>query len=225
MSARGHPHYRQRFFSRRTFVLGATLYAGFALIVFVSGLTGCRRNSTTSGTPAAAAPVPDHSPWKSTDCLSCHEQAFKAWEKSHHALAHRPVNATADADAFQSPREISVHGVDYQLAWRDGKPAFTEKRPNAPADHYTADFALGQRLHPPGDLARRQGGRCLGGGGGLQAIFTWNGSQAEASPVSVSTVATAPQMRTSREATSNGMGMEVRKWWSTLSLSRPRMES
>lgn len=148
MPAPGHPRHRPRPLSRRALVPGVALHGGIALILFVGGLAGCRRNSATAAAtaPTAAAvavPAPDHSPWKSTDCLSCHEPAYKSWEKSHHALAHRPVNATADADAFQSPREISVHGVDYQLAWKEGKPAFTEKRPNLPADHYTADFALG----------------------------------------------------------------------------------
>lgn len=108
---------------------------------------GCRKS------PDASAPKPQTANLQSqplvaasADCRSCHEEIYKTWSASHHALAHRPVSEQADADAFGRPQEFSVHGVDYRIAWKDGKPSFTEQRPANPASpsfHYTAEFALG----------------------------------------------------------------------------------
>ena len=79
----------------------------------------------------------------SGDCRSCHEDVFKAWSDSHHALAHRPVDQKLDADAFGQPQEFNAHGVDYRVEWQDGKPLFTEKRGTSPAERYIADYVLG----------------------------------------------------------------------------------
>ncbi|MSU49073.1 MAG: tetratricopeptide repeat protein [Opitutus sp.] len=118
-------------------------------LVLAIGLTtlgaGCGRDPK----PVTAASVPTPSPaataFKSADCRSCHEEIFKAWSASDHALAHRAVDPKSDADAFATPRDVSLHGVDYTLAWKDGRPAFSEKRGTQPADHYVADFALGYK--------------------------------------------------------------------------------
>ena len=65
--------------------------------------------------------------------------------QSDHAQAHRPVNAAADADAFQPAKEFALHGVEYRTAWADGRAAFSETHSGKPADHYTAEFALGYK--------------------------------------------------------------------------------
>lgn len=47
---------------------------------------------------------------KSPTCKSCHEEAFANWEKSHHALAERIVDAKLDAAAFEPARKLQ-HGT------------------------------------------------------------------------------------------------------------------
>jgi predicted CXXCH cytochrome family protein len=70
---------------------------------------------------------------------------FTAWSQSHHALAHRPVDAIADADAFSPPREVSANGIDYHLAWQGERPSFsaTEDAARAARESYVAAFVLG----------------------------------------------------------------------------------
>jgi predicted CXXCH cytochrome family protein len=111
------------------------------LLLFGSIAGGCRREAKTVA--GITAPAPVHVSFPSGDCRSCHEDIFKSWSGSHHALAHRPVDARADADAFVPARDVTVNAVDYRLEWKDGKPAFAEKRGPAPADHYIAEFVLG----------------------------------------------------------------------------------
>ncbi|MSU60088.1 MAG: tetratricopeptide repeat protein [Pedosphaera sp.] len=47
---------------------------------------------------------------KSPSCKSCHEEAFANWEKSHHALAERNLDAAQDKTAFDPARKIH-HGT------------------------------------------------------------------------------------------------------------------
>ena len=103
---------------------------------------GCRRE--TKSVAETRAPALAHLSLPSSDCRSCHEEIYKSWSGSHHALAHRTVDPQADADAFVPARDVTINAIDYHLELKDGKPAFTEKRaPGAPADHYTAEFVLG----------------------------------------------------------------------------------
>jgi predicted CXXCH cytochrome family protein len=104
---------------------------------------GCSRPPPPAKTAAAAKPATK--PLPSANCRACHEEIFKAWSPSDHAHAHRPVDATADADAFVPARDLSAHGVDYHLGWKNGKPEISEKRGNAPPQSYPADFVLGYR--------------------------------------------------------------------------------
>src|SRR5712691_4637650 len=46
---------------------------------------------------------------KSPSCISCHEDAYKLWRGSHHALAERSVNPALDSPAFQPIHKIR-HG-------------------------------------------------------------------------------------------------------------------
>src|SRR2546425_13294582 len=46
---------------------------------------------------------------KSPSCKSCHQQVFRLWENSHHALAERPINLSLDWAAFEPPHQIR-HG-------------------------------------------------------------------------------------------------------------------
>src|SRR5689334_5783800 len=46
---------------------------------------------------------------KSPSCISCHEEAYKLWQGSHHALAERPINPALDSVAFQPGQKVR-HG-------------------------------------------------------------------------------------------------------------------
>jgi predicted CXXCH cytochrome family protein len=102
---------------------------------------GCGRAPAPKSTASAVPPAPA---MKSSDCRACHEDIYKSWSASHHALANRPVEAQADADAFGTAQEFSAHGIDYRVEWKDGRPHFTEKRAGTSAiEAYIAEFALG----------------------------------------------------------------------------------
>jgi tetratricopeptide (TPR) repeat protein len=51
----------------------------------------------------------------SKNCKSCHEDIYRLWETSHHALAERPVNRTLDASAFAPTYQI-IHGSQNSTA-------------------------------------------------------------------------------------------------------------
>ena len=123
----------------RITLLGA-VSAG-TVFLFGSIFGGCNRNVDTVAEAPAAKQA--HPSFPSTDCRECHAEIFKAWSESHHAKAHRPVDAASDADAFAPPRETTVNAIDYRLEWKDGQPSFTEKRGTQPPETYTAEFVLG----------------------------------------------------------------------------------
>ena len=81
----------------------------------------------------------------SADCQSCHGEIFRAWAQSDHAQAHRPVDAGADADAFQPTKSFALHGVAYQTGWENGRPTFSETHAGQPAHSYSAEFTLGYK--------------------------------------------------------------------------------
>jgi predicted CXXCH cytochrome family protein len=121
-------------------VSAAALSAGL-LIMVGSVVSGCRRDAAPR--TAAAAATPAHVSHPSGDCKSCHEEIYKSWSESHHAYAHRPVDEKLEADAFSGPREFALHGVNYTVEWKDGRPHFSEKVGDDPPFSYTADFVLG----------------------------------------------------------------------------------
>ena len=117
-------------------------------LLLLGATAGCRRATpaaaVTAATPAPATAQPKPASFKSTECRSCHEETFKAWSGSHHAFAHRPVEAQQDPDAVNPARSTTVNGIRYQLDWQDGKPLFNEQqRPGEAAVPYTAEFVLG----------------------------------------------------------------------------------
>lgn len=114
-----------------------------SLLVGAMLVLGCGREAKPPVTAAATPPVT--TAFKAADCRSCHEEFFKSWSTSDHAQAHRVVDAKADADAFATPRALSLHGVDYKLEWKDARPTFAEKRGTQAVDTYAAEFALGYK--------------------------------------------------------------------------------
>lgn len=104
--------------------VGIYVLAGaFAILVFALGLVGIYRTAkrdklkaarpgasatTAAGTNSDAAVFATYG--TSPTCKSCHEEAYQSWERSHHALAERPVEETLDQPAFDPAWRIS-HGT------------------------------------------------------------------------------------------------------------------
>lgn len=130
--------------------LAAAVVGTTGMVLGVVG--GCR--PADKAAPTAAATVAA----KSADCQACHADVHKAWLDSHHAKAQRPVDPAIEGTKLAQPQEFSLHGVDYRVEWKDGKPVFTEKRPGDAPFTYTADFILG---HTPllQYLVPKEGGR------------------------------------------------------------------
>ncbi|PAW82837.1 MAG: hypothetical protein B9S27_02000 [Opitutia bacterium Tous-C8FEB] len=119
-------------------LIGVAALAG--LFAGATGGCGQPKPSAASSSAAAVATIPA----KSADCRACHEDIYRDWAGSHHALAHRAVDAPADATAVGTPQRFNLHGVDYEIRWEDGKPTFTERRGNGdPGYTYAADFVIG----------------------------------------------------------------------------------
>jgi len=79
----------------------------FAVIILTS-----RTRSKHASSPGATV-ISDASVFaaygQSPSCKSCHEEAFKNWAGSHHALAERAMDPALDDPAFKPPHPIS-HG-------------------------------------------------------------------------------------------------------------------
>ncbi len=118
----------------------------FALCAGETLLSGCRRPANTAPVTATAAAAPgrktEPAAAKSADCRACHQAAYDAWAGSHHAHAHRPVDATTDAVAFKS-REMKVEAVDYTVGWKEGHAEFSERRDPAAPVNASVEFVLG----------------------------------------------------------------------------------
>lgn len=102
---------------------------GYGMAAACLLVTGCNKDAEPAD-PAghAAATPPQVVVAKSTDCKSCHEEAFAKWTGSHHQLAHRDTGAAAeDAFAFagidvaDGPATWRFDGgaQQPQLSWRD----------------------------------------------------------------------------------------------------------
>lgn len=90
---------------KRLLRLGAVAYAVGVIALIAASLTGCGEKKRPAGPTTVAAAVAQ----TSASCRECHEEIFKAWATTDHALANRPVDAKADAAAlasFQPPAGV-----------------------------------------------------------------------------------------------------------------------
>jgi len=71
--------------------------AGVGLMVCLLLATGCGRPSAKSLRPASVAAAVAQT---SGSCRECHQEIFTAWQSTDHALANRPIDPKADADAL-----------------------------------------------------------------------------------------------------------------------------
>ncbi|MFO1513647.1 MAG: tetratricopeptide repeat protein [Verrucomicrobiota bacterium] len=99
-------------------VLAACALVVVLPLVFAVILVTSRPRSKPASSPGTTA-TSDASVFaaygRSPSCKSCHEEAFKSWEHSHHALAERPIEPALDASAFEPPHGV-VHGTQHSEA-------------------------------------------------------------------------------------------------------------
>ncbi|MEX2044578.1 MAG: multiheme c-type cytochrome, partial [Opitutus sp.] len=112
------------------------------VVLLLAALAGCGRNQSPPAPQiaSAAAPQPRFTP--SADCRSCHEEIHKAWSTSHHALAHRPIDVSKDAEAFSPARDFTLHGLNYNVGLEDGQAVLREGRPGQPPQKFVPAFVL-----------------------------------------------------------------------------------
>jgi tetratricopeptide (TPR) repeat protein len=141
----------------------------FAVAVFAAGLAGVYwaaqrdRARVERARPASAAyagPATDAEVFAaygtSPSCRSCHEAAYHNWEKSHHALAERPVDPVLDRAAFDPPWRIP-HGSQHSVARRvDGQFQLVTQGPHGTNQPFAVTRVIGvdplrQFLIPFGD--------------------------------------------------------------------------
>jgi tetratricopeptide (TPR) repeat protein len=87
-------------------------------------LNGSRHSSLESKTSQRAQPS-DESVFatygRSPSCKSCHEEEFRLWQDSHHALAERLTNPAFDSGAFDPPQQIRHASQSSEARTADGK--------------------------------------------------------------------------------------------------------
>lgn len=80
---------------------------------------------------------------KSPSCQSCHEEEYKNWQGSHHALAERTVDPALDRAAFDPTRTIS-HGSQRSVARvADGEMQLVTQGLNATNEPFTVARVIG----------------------------------------------------------------------------------
>ena len=111
---------------------------------------GCRKKrKAESGLAAAAVIGPallERSSVPSPDaekCGQCHVQIVKQWRSSHHALANRLVDASADATAFEPARTFSVGSFRTRVEAVDGHPRIEQGKEGADPDGHMPEAVLG----------------------------------------------------------------------------------
>ncbi len=94
--------------------LAACVLACLLPLVFAVVVATSRWRSKPNPAPVSDATV-FAAYGKSPSCQSCHEEEFKNWRASHHALAERAVDLTLDRTAFDPARSIP-HGSQQSAA-------------------------------------------------------------------------------------------------------------
>jgi tetratricopeptide (TPR) repeat protein len=101
------------------FALALVIPLGFAVIVATSRM---RSKPGKPPTPPVTSEATIFAAYgKSPSCKSCHEEAFKNWAGSHHALAERAVDPALDTPAFMPPHPISHGSQQSEARVVDGK--------------------------------------------------------------------------------------------------------
>ncbi|QYM78546.1 hypothetical protein K0B96_14770 [Horticoccus luteus] len=132
---------RSRVARRRAGFVALGVYgAGVFASIVATAFSGCAPKSPAPSPPAVAAAA--HG-LRAQDCRACHEDIYRAWSNSHHALANRSVTAALDRAAFDPPAEIALGNAHDSLAWADHGAVIRERYGDAPAREYRPDMVLG----------------------------------------------------------------------------------
>src|SRR5437867_2097273 len=101
---------------RKPILLGAASALALAIIALMALRAGRHPSKPASLMVSGAGQAPKQTEaavfatyGKSPSCKSCHEQQYKLWESSHHALAERALAPAADSSAFEPAQKIR-HG-------------------------------------------------------------------------------------------------------------------
>jgi tetratricopeptide (TPR) repeat protein len=110
------------------------LTGAFIVVVFALGIFGVYRTAKRDKARTEQLKFPGPTPASPSDdaqlfatygtsptCKSCHEEAYDNWERSHHALAERKVDAVLDKGAFEPPWKITHGSQKSQARLVDGK--------------------------------------------------------------------------------------------------------
>ncbi|MEK7706499.1 MAG: tetratricopeptide repeat protein [Verrucomicrobiota bacterium] len=151
----------------------------FIVVVFVLGIAGvyrtAKRDKARAEQSESRAPTPagrqDDATLFATygtspTCKSCHEEAYQNWERSHHALAERKVEAALDKPAFDPPHRISHGSQSSQARLVDGKFELVTRGPAGTNQPFEVTRVIGvdpvrQFLIPFGDGRLQAGELCF----------------------------------------------------------------
>ena len=75
---------------------------------------------------------------KSPSCNSCHEEAYRLWENSHHALAERPLNPALDSPAFNPSHQIHHGSQVSEAKFSEGRFLIVTAGPDGRRQPFTA---------------------------------------------------------------------------------------
>lgn len=106
-------------------------------------MTACGEKSgedarLSGGGNAAMAETPAH--FDPQSCVECHAAEVESWKNSHHALAHRRLDQSLDAEAFSIGETTDAAGRRFELKNEDGKPTIIDE---AMGQEFEVDSAIG----------------------------------------------------------------------------------
>jgi tetratricopeptide (TPR) repeat protein len=80
----------------------------------------------------------------SKSCRECHEEQYRLWEDSHHALAERAIQPEADRRAFDPARSLTVGTQTTRVDWSNNTPQVIAKGLSGKAELHAIDRVIGE---------------------------------------------------------------------------------
>jgi len=78
----------------------------------------------------------------SESCRECHEEAYELWQRSHHALAERPLSVAMDRAAFDPPRSFPHGTQESSVRWLGETGEVTAVGLSAEAEAHRVDRVI-----------------------------------------------------------------------------------
>src|SRR4051794_27200458 len=123
-------------------IAGVVLVAASGLVVYFHG-HGLPKRSYLERSEASSDAKVFAAYGKSSSCISCHEDAYKLWQGSHHALAERPINAALDAAAFQPAQKVRHGSQTSELRSTNGRFHIATRGLGGGAQLFSAERVIG----------------------------------------------------------------------------------